>query len=663
MRLAWYQTIGLLLASLLGSGVLSLPQAFAFLGWGPGIAVLLIFCVGSSYSGILLARLKKAIPRAVVYGDLGQSAFGHSGRRAVYMIQYFYMGSVCVVFHVGCSLALQKVFQGTSLCFPFFAVLVAAVCVPLSTFRNLHQLSGIVSVVGIITILLCLGIVLYATGSNVHESATTDIVGTFGVRAMVTGVMDILFAYGGQEIMVEMIGEMEHPNHFPRALNSVNGLLLLAYITVGGAGYRRYGRDVTSPITSQLPDDPYTRAANIALLFHLCSAYAIELNVIINATANALSSLIGPLVPAATPDLSKPLLGATPCSTPPHLASKGSLGSQFDAAKSTAAPASAIPIHADRPPESATSSLNSVAQAVCGAFPMPLGVRIGSLGAGSRSTENLESLDTDKGDPVTGSVENTAASWQSSPVSVLGNVLIRPREKEPRPSPPSASPEVGLMAGSMRRCPSSCIVEDQIHEEAVPEYSTDVFQSSYITDLPTSILTMPIVNDVWKPPPALGPTGPRSHSDDLPLDAVGLDVKAVSATRGARGILGALPHDQGPAHGHGSHTFDGHLAVWIAATLITLGYASLLSILIPFFSDLQALIGALGTTSTTFILPLLFAVVLLPEAGMMSRAEVWFCKALLLIAGLLMVLGVYSALSRVVERWSSYGSPFQCDAP
>eukprot|EP00854_Cymbomonas_tetramitiformis_P010761 gene10761-12732_t len=114
------------------------------------------------------------------------------------------------------------------------------------------------------------------------------------------------------------------------------------------------------------------------------------------------------------------------------------------------------------------------------------------------------------------------------------------------------------MAGSMRRCPSSCIVEDQIHEEAVPEYSTDVFQDPEV---------------------------------------------------------------------------------------------------------IQALIGALGTTSTTFILPLLFAVVLLPEAGMMSRAEVWFCKALLLIAGLLMVLGVYSALSRVVERWSSYGSPFQCDAP
>eukprot|EP00854_Cymbomonas_tetramitiformis_P010760 gene10760-12731_t len=155
------------------------------------------------------------------------------------MIQYFYMGSVCVVFHVGCSLALQKVFQGTSLCFPFFAVLVAAVCVPLSTFRNLHQLSGIVSVVGIITILLCLGIVLYATGSNVHESATTDIVGTFGVRAMVTGVMDILFAYGGQEIMVEMIGEMEHPNHFPR---------FVVRELVGGVGFLRHGEgDDESP--------------------------------------------------------------------------------------------------------------------------------------------------------------------------------------------------------------------------------------------------------------------------------------------------------------------------------------------------------------------------------------------------------------------------------
>ena len=56
-RASWIQVCLILFAELVGTGALGLPYTFAKVGYGIGIALLLVFMMLSVYSGILLWRL------------------------------------------------------------------------------------------------------------------------------------------------------------------------------------------------------------------------------------------------------------------------------------------------------------------------------------------------------------------------------------------------------------------------------------------------------------------------------------------------------------------------------------------------------------------------------------------------------------------------------
>ena len=53
-------------------GVLSVPYAWAQLGWVHGFILLTLLGAGAVYSGHLLARLYRIVPKARVLADVGQ---------------------------------------------------------------------------------------------------------------------------------------------------------------------------------------------------------------------------------------------------------------------------------------------------------------------------------------------------------------------------------------------------------------------------------------------------------------------------------------------------------------------------------------------------------------------------------------------------------------
>ena len=79
----WWRTAVLMVAQMMGTGVLGLPYAFAQLGVVPALAALLALALGAVYSGTLLGRLRLAVPHARVYADLGGAALGEGGRAFV----------------------------------------------------------------------------------------------------------------------------------------------------------------------------------------------------------------------------------------------------------------------------------------------------------------------------------------------------------------------------------------------------------------------------------------------------------------------------------------------------------------------------------------------------------------------------------------------------
>jgi vesicular inhibitory amino acid transporter len=64
---------------LAGVGVLSTPYGLAQGGW-LGLGILLLLAVSCCYTGILLSRCLQSSPHVHTYPDIGQAAFGLTGR-------------------------------------------------------------------------------------------------------------------------------------------------------------------------------------------------------------------------------------------------------------------------------------------------------------------------------------------------------------------------------------------------------------------------------------------------------------------------------------------------------------------------------------------------------------------------------------------------------
>lgn len=77
-------------------GVLSLPYAWAQLGWIQGFVMITVLGLGAVYSGHLLSKLHAVVPTSRSMADLGEAAMGLAGRRMVVAVAYVYMAGVSV---------------------------------------------------------------------------------------------------------------------------------------------------------------------------------------------------------------------------------------------------------------------------------------------------------------------------------------------------------------------------------------------------------------------------------------------------------------------------------------------------------------------------------------------------------------------------------------
>lgn len=70
------QTGLILVADIVGTGILGLPGHIAKLGWVSGMLALALCMLANLYTGTLVGRLGMAYPSAVSYGDLARQLAG-----------------------------------------------------------------------------------------------------------------------------------------------------------------------------------------------------------------------------------------------------------------------------------------------------------------------------------------------------------------------------------------------------------------------------------------------------------------------------------------------------------------------------------------------------------------------------------------------------------
>ncbi|XP_050382432.1 amino acid transporter AVT1D [Argentina anserina] len=243
---------------LCGMGLLTVPYAIKEGGW-LSLIVLALFSVICCYTGILLMRCLESYPGLRTYPDIGQAAFGSTGRLFLSIILYLELYGACVEFLTLMGDNLAALFPNTHITFAgihldsheIFVITATLVVLPTVWLRNLSLLSYL-SVGGVAATILVAILMIWVGAVNQvgfhHKGSALNLSG-FPVTIGIYG-----FCYAGHSVFPNIYTSMKKPSQFPAALIASMAFCLFMYSTVAVCGYLMFGDATKSQFTLNMPE-------------------------------------------------------------------------------------------------------------------------------------------------------------------------------------------------------------------------------------------------------------------------------------------------------------------------------------------------------------------------------------------------------------------------
>ncbi|RZB44560.1 Amino acid transporter AVT1C isoform C [Glycine soja] len=243
---------------LCGVGILSTPYAAKVGGW-LGLSILVIFAIISFYTGLLLRSCLDSEPELETYPDIGQAAFGTTGRIAISIVLYVELYACCIEYIILEGDNLSSLFPSAHLnlggielnSHTLFAVITTLAVLPTVWLRDLSILSYISAggVVASILVVLCL---LWVGIEDVgfHSKGTTLNLATLPVAVGLYG-----YCYSGHAVFPNIYTSMANPNQFPVVLLACFGICTLLYAGAAVLGYTMFGEAILSQFTLNMPKE------------------------------------------------------------------------------------------------------------------------------------------------------------------------------------------------------------------------------------------------------------------------------------------------------------------------------------------------------------------------------------------------------------------------
>mmetsp|Transcript_112399 Transcript_112399/g.290364 ORF Transcript_112399/g.290364 Transcript_112399/m.290364 type:complete len:509 (+) Transcript_112399:76-1602(+) len=288
---AWL-TAGIIVADVVGAGILGMPRAVATFGMALGAVVMVIMLAANVHISILLWKVRvfyKPCDGAHTYKDLCKGAFSNAPRwqrRAAYITtgisQYSFMFGLLGIYLLSAGKGLGMLFHTTEMCLPTWAAIAACVLLPFA--GTAREMGTYQSLVWINIITLC-GTVLIPLVYFVIEGA--DAVRREGSQMVMlahltpTGVLSGLstFTFGmtSQFMLTEIISEMKDPHELPKAYVNISApFQLVAFMVAGLGGYYYLGDKLEGMINENLPFNAALQAAALCMLIHMLISYLIK---------------------------------------------------------------------------------------------------------------------------------------------------------------------------------------------------------------------------------------------------------------------------------------------------------------------------------------------------------------------------------------------------
>ncbi|XP_072950211.1 lysine histidine transporter 1 [Typha angustifolia] len=288
----WYSAFHNVTA-MVGAGVLSLPYAMAELGWGPGIAVLVISWVVTLYTLWQMVEMHEMVPgkRFDRYHELGQHAFGDKlGLWIVVPQQLVVEVGVDIVYMVTGGKSLKKLHDVVcpdckSIKLSYFIVIFASVHFVLSQLPNFNSISGVSLAAAVMS--LSYSTIAWTTSVSKGKQPHVD----YGSMASTTSgavfdffsaLGDVAFAYAGHNVVLEIQATIPTSPEKPSKKAMWKGVVVayiivaLCYFPVALIGYWAFGNAVDDNILITLEKPRWLIAtANMFVVIHVIGSYQI----------------------------------------------------------------------------------------------------------------------------------------------------------------------------------------------------------------------------------------------------------------------------------------------------------------------------------------------------------------------------------------------------
>ncbi|KAH9776670.1 Aa trans domain-containing protein [Citrus sinensis] len=273
----WYSAFHNVTA-MVGAGVLGLPYAMSEIGWGPGIAVIVLSWIITLYTLWQMVEMHEMVPgkRFDRYYELGQHAFGEKlGLWIIVPQQLLVEVGVDIMYMLTGGQCLKK-FHDTvcpsckDIRLTYFIMIFASVHFVLSHLPSFNS----VAVVSLAAAVMSISYSVIAWVSCLHKGALPNV--DYGLRASKTtgnvfnffsALGDVAFAFAGHNVVLEIQASIpstpEKPSKKPMWKGVVIAYLLVAfcYFPVAMVGYWAFGNQVEDNVLMSLEKPRWLIAA------------------------------------------------------------------------------------------------------------------------------------------------------------------------------------------------------------------------------------------------------------------------------------------------------------------------------------------------------------------------------------------------------------------
>eukprot|EP00927_Polykrikos_kofoidii_P018097 TRINITY_DN1831_c0_g1_i1.p1 TRINITY_DN1831_c0_g1~~TRINITY_DN1831_c0_g1_i1.p1 ORF type:complete len:474 (-),score=37.18 TRINITY_DN1831_c0_g1_i1:130-1551(-) len=289
----WVEASLLVVAEVLGIGILAVPGGFRKLGWLMAFVFLFACYPLNLYTSLLLVRVRRLSPESVTLSDIAEATLGTFAGIAVRFMLLAYLQ--CLLGDFVLVLGKQIVSMLASFDFDISLQLSMALTIvillPTNQLRTLQNctflcIASFISI--LIALIICL-VYMFSHGCADMDGGASDDLGS--PWSSFVALSSFSLACAGQSVYLEMMSEMRDPDKFAWSLHAVIPGLILIYGLTGTATYGMCGDSTPQMMTDVVPDKTWMKGVVALLVFlHTVVSYTINQQVL----ARSLHALISP---------------------------------------------------------------------------------------------------------------------------------------------------------------------------------------------------------------------------------------------------------------------------------------------------------------------------------------------------------------------------------